>query len=311
MPIADDWSINYATKQIYHANWKDEINGTSSSVAEIQTALCLLASGITSGDYFLLWSAKDETPYYVWYNKASGGGDPAPVGKTAIPVLIGATDTAIQVATATVAAIGAANFSKDFTAANGGTATVTITNKSKGSCTNAVDVNAGFTHAVTVSGVGETVFSVNALYSYLQDTFDELGQMDDKVPMSAQTPTDYTLINEWFIDEVSIKYLTGGALKSDGWLRATGTNTGIVQIVYASGSPAASDFGLPIVEETDLDAGTVLFIDATRKIIWIRPDSSAIGNGETALGTVPGVLAEVNIAQKWRKGQKNVFNNLF
>jgi hypothetical protein len=284
MPIADDWSINYATKQIYHANWKDEINGTSSSVAEIQTALCLLASGITSGDYFLLWSAKDETPYYVWYNKASGGGDPAPVGKTAIPVLIGATDTAIQVATATVAAIGAANFSKDFTAANGGTATVTITNKSKGSCTNAVDVNAGFTHAVTVSGVGETVFSVNALYSYLQDTFDELGQMDDKVPMSAQTPTDYTLINEWFIDEVSIKYLTGGALKSDGWLRATGTNTGIVQIVYASGSPAASDFGLPIVEETDLDAGTVLFIDATRKIIWIRPDSSAIGNAFDSTG---------------------------
>lgn len=279
MPIADDWSINYSTKQIYQANWKDEINGTSASVAEIQTVVCGTFASLTNGDYFILNSATDETSYYVWYDKVGDdAGDPAPSGKTEIRVDISADTTAIEVAARTVTAIGAANYSKDFTAANGGTATVTITNKNKGSCTNALDFNTAFTFAVTTSGKGETVFSVNALYSYLQDTFDELGQMDDKVPMSAQTPTDYTLINEWFIDEVSIKYLTGGALKTDGWLRATGTNTGIVQIVYASGTPVASDFGLPIVEETDLDAGKVLFIDTTRKIIWVRPDSFAIGN---------------------------------
>ena len=280
MPIVDDWSINYATKQISHTNWKDEINGTSASVAEIQTIVCGAASTITSGHYFTFYSAKDVTPYYVWYNKASGGGDPAIAGKTAIVVAIGGSDTAIQVATATATAISAANSSQDFTATNaGGTvATVTVTNKDKGSCTNATDNNTGFTFSVSTNGVGETVYTVNALYSYLQDTFDELGQMDDKVPMSAQTPTDYTMINEWFIDEVSIKYLTGGAIKTDGWLRAVGTNTGIVQITYASGTPVGSDIGLPVVEEPDLDAGTVLFIDTTRKLIWIRPSSSAAAN---------------------------------
>jgi hypothetical protein len=36
---------------------------------------------------------------------------------------------------------------------------------------------------------GTTVYTVNAMYSWLQDTFDELGQLDDDVPMSAQTPT--------------------------------------------------------------------------------------------------------------------------
>ena len=279
MPIANDWSINYNTKQIYQANWKDDINGTSASVAEIQTVVCLAASAITTGDYFLLYSAKDETAYYVWYNKDAGGGAPAPAGKTAIAVAIATADTAIVVAGATATAIQAANSGKDFTAANGGTSTCTITNVNKGSTTDASDVNAGGTHAVTTNGVGETVFSVNALYSYLQDTFDELGQMDDKVPMSAQTPTDYTMINEWFIDEVSIKYLTGGAIKTDGWLRAVGTNTGIVQIVYDTGGPpVGTDIGRAIVEETDLDAGICLFIDTTRNLIWIRPDSSAAAN---------------------------------
>lgn len=288
MPIADDWSINYTTKQISQANWKDEITGTSSSVAEVQTALCLQATSMTTGDYFLLYSAQDITPYYVWYNITSGGGDPAPAGKTAIPVIIGASDTAIQVATATAAAISAINSAQDFTATNGGTATVTITNINKGSCTNASDVNAGFTHSVTTNGIGETVFSVNALYSYLQDTFDELGQMDDKVPMSAQTPTDYTIINEWFVDEVSIKYLTGGAIKTDGWLRTEGSNTGIVQITYVTGTAAvASDLGLPITHLTDLDAGVLLFADGTRKKLWIRPNSSAIANNfNSTSGTV-------------------------
>lgn len=48
---------------------------------------------------------------------------------------------------------------------------------------------------------GTTIYTVNALYSYLQNTFDEPEQMDDPIPMSAQTPTEYTLINGWFMNE--------------------------------------------------------------------------------------------------------------
>ncbi len=278
MPIADDWSINYSTKQIYHHNWKDEISGSSSSVAEVQTVVCGTFASLTAADYFLLYSATDETGYYVWYDKTGSDTDPAVTGKTGIRVNISADTTAIEVAARTVTAIGAANYSKDFTTANSGTATVTITNKNKGSCTNAADFNTGFTFAVTTNGKGETVFSVNALYSYLQDTFDELGQMDDKVPMSAQTPTDYTLINEWFIDEVSIKYLTGGALKTDGWLHVDDSNTGIVQVGYSSAStePDGNDFGQTVTSDhADGDTGTLLFADATRNILWIRPTTSA------------------------------------
>lgn len=321
MPIADDWSINYTTKQIFQANWKDEITGTSASVAEVQTVLCLAYASITGGDYFNLYSAKDETAYYVWYTKEGVGTDPAPAGKTAILVALLTTDDLdTEVATKTATAIQAANSGKDFTAASGGTATVTITNVNKGSTTNASDSSGGtataFTFGVTTSGKGETVFSVNALYSYLQDTFDELGQMDDKVPMSAQTPTDYTMINEWFVDEVSIKYLTGGAIKTENWFRVVGTTTGIVQVVYSGGvNPAATDLGLTITHETDADTGTLLFADiaASRKRLWIRPASSAAGNNfDSASGNLDITTGTQNIAQSGAASSgENLWANVY
>ena len=72
------------------------------------------------------------------------------------------------------------------------------------------------------------MLSVNALYSYVMDTFDELGQMDDTLPMSAQTPTDYSLINGWFIDENSVQTLKGGAITTIGW-------TNVIQILALDG----------------------------------------------------------------------------
>lgn len=281
MPIADDFNINYNTKQVYHTNWKDEISGSSASVAEVQTITPVAVSGnITSGDYFTIYSAKDVTGYYVWYNVASGGGDPAPTGFTAIPVAVGASDTAQQVSDATVAAINSVA-GTDFTAANssGTVVPITLTNDSVGSCTNAANGSGltEFTYAVTTNGVGETVYTVNALYSYLQDTFDELGQMDDTVPMSAQTPTDYTLINGWFLDEVSIKYLYGGAIRTSGW-----TDGVIVQqdLPSAYTNVVSSDIGLTVTETDTGDTGTLLFADNTRQRWWIRPDVAGTGGDE-------------------------------
>ena len=69
------------------------------------------------------------------------------------------------------------------------------------------------------------IFSVNELYSYLQDTFDELAQMDEDVPMSAQTPTSYTMINGWYIQELLTQYLNGGAIQTSGYLNEIHTLT--------------------------------------------------------------------------------------
>lgn len=68
---------------------------------------------------------------------------------------------------------------------------------------------------------GTTVYTVNALYTWLMDLFDEVVQMDNPVPMSAQTPNAYTLINGWFLDigegSFAHKYLKEGAIETDGW----------------------------------------------------------------------------------------------
>ena len=60
---------------------------------------------------------------------------------------------------------------------------------------------------------GTTVYTCNEMYSWLMDVFDELVQLDDDVPMSAQTPTAYSLINGWeFSADSDYEYLRGGAI---------------------------------------------------------------------------------------------------
>jgi hypothetical protein len=275
MAISTDWNIDYINKQINHAQWQDEITGSSSSVKEV-TSVTTVADVADSldGAYFILYSATDATKYHVWYNTSGGSAtDPAPADSTAIEVAITTGDTATAVATATRSAIDAL---ADFVG-TGATDEVIITNADFGSSTDASDFDTGFTIAVTTPGVGETVYSVNALYSYLQDTFDEVGQMDDKVPMSAQTPTEYSLINNWFIDEVSIKYLYGGAIKTIGW-----TSGEIVQqdLPNSYTPVVASDLGKVVTEADTGDTGALLFADNTRQRWWIRPDVPGTGGDE-------------------------------
>ncbi len=56
------------------------------------------------------------------------------------------------------------------------------------------------------------VYTVRELYSYLQDVFDELENMQYKIPIKAESFTKYTMINGWTIDGKAKKYLKGGSL---------------------------------------------------------------------------------------------------
>ena len=128
------------------------------------------------------------------------------------------------------------------------------------------------------AAVGTTVYSVNALYSMLMDTFDELGQMDDKEPMSAQTPTAYTMINGWFLDcgegSYAHKYLNGGAIKTLGYALPT-YSPGIRLLKMSATSwhtMIAGDIGKAVVynDGTPTDTGTVVGYDNTLHYIWVR-----------------------------------------
>ncbi|KKP46378.1 MAG: hypothetical protein UR39_C0011G0030 [Candidatus Woesebacteria bacterium GW2011_GWA1_33_30] len=135
--------------------------------------------------------------------------------------------------------------------------------------------------------------TVNALYSALQNQFDELTQMDDGVPMSAQTPTEYTIgiidagdKDPWFIDRTSVEYLSGGALKTASWDRVTGTNTGILKIVCNNTSIVAGDIGFDIT--IGGNTGTLLDVKGTGagSILWVRPDDNTATNDFDDAGTL-------------------------
>jgi hypothetical protein len=126
-----------------------------------------------------------------------------------------------------------------------------------------------YTNKRIYHNTGTTVWSMNALYSALQDTFDELGQMDDDIPMSAQTPTEYRLENAWFMGDEDLHYLDGGALSTAGW----GSNE-IVKVDYTeSVALVASDKGKPITTAS-YDGVLLDYNDVTLEL-WIRPDVPA------------------------------------
>src|SRR3990172_8319869 len=136
-------------------------------------------------------------------------------------------------------------------------------------------------------GTGNGVAHTRQLYSELQDHFDELTQLDDGVPMSAQTPTEFTIgvidsgdKDPWFIDRSTVEHLKGGALKTSFWDRAEGTNTGIVRVVYTDTTNLdASDIGRSITSDEG-DNGTILdFNDiGATQYMWIRPLTNAAGD---------------------------------
>ncbi|TET41495.1 MAG: hypothetical protein E3J60_04505 [Dehalococcoidia bacterium] len=117
---------------------------------------------------------------------------------------------------------------------------------------------------------GTTVYDVNDLYSWLMDIFDELDQMDDPVPMSAQTPTEYTMINEWFIDDESVKYLKNGAIKTSGY-------NGKIQVLELLESGytncVAGDIGKQVKDDT-VEIGVLLAYNNLTRKWWVRSAST-------------------------------------
>lgn len=141
------------------------------------------------------------------------------------------------------------------------------------------------------TAVSPTVIdTLKDIYLALADLFHSPTQMDDGVPMSAQTPTEYTIgiidsgdDDPWFIDKTSIQWLKGGALKTALWKRTTDVNTGIIKVICTNVNIVAADIGEDISGATTGN-GTLLHILDTGGAateLWIRPDSDVVGDDFT------------------------------
>jgi len=149
------------------------------------------------------------------------------------------------------------------------------------------------------------MLTVNALYSYLMDTFDELDQMDNPVPMSAQTPTAYTLINGWYIDEKTIQTLKGGSITTNGW-------NGQIAVLYLDGittQAQSSDIGKTVNDDAT-PIGTLLHyeeINASEAKWWIRTTSSIT---DPSVMTIDSSSADGNANGNSATGE-NLWTNLY
>jgi hypothetical protein len=150
------------------------------------------------------------------------------------------------------------------------------------------------------------VYTANALYTYLQDTFDELAQMDDTIPMSAQTPTDYTLINGWFMDDDSFQYLKGGAIQTSGY------NGDVYVLTLQSGgytSAISGDIG-KTVTDGGTHTGTLIAYNNTTRKWWIRKVGTAFANSD-AITITTGTGAGTIAASSGVATGEDLFPNLF
>jgi len=173
-------------------------------------------------------------------------------------------------------------------------------------------VNKRITYTGTFSNnIAPTRYTVNALYSYLQDTFDEPTHMDDPVPMSAQTPTQYTLINIWFMDDETVKALYSGSIQTSGWTYSASAQTGITQFIYSSGSPTGGDIGTTITDSTSSATGVILAVDTTRQIVWVRnTNGTQFGAGNATTGVVMTIATDDGKQQAVRSGE-TVWTNAY
>lgn len=104
---------------------------------------------------------------------------------------------------------------------------------------------------------GTTVYSVNVAYSSLADFSDDPANMTHPVIMTAQTPTEYSLVNGWFWDDPSTHFLNGGAITTIGYANE------IQRIVTtdAGTDPIASDIGKLVTPAGAGTPGNLLHFD--------------------------------------------------
>jgi len=116
------------------------------------------------------------------------------------------------------------------------------------------------------------IFSVRTFYSYWMDLFDELPQMDDPPPMTAQTPTEFTFVNGWFMPYDGFKYLSGGAVQTNGWDGSTDASGVRILSLDSAGyvNFTDADTGQYVTGETTNHSGVLLAYDNDLRKIWLR-----------------------------------------
>ena len=170
----------------------------------------------------------------------------------------------------------------------------------------AIDFNPNV-RRIYYKGAGQR-YTGQEFYSWLMDVYDDQANVDDPVPIRASTPTDYTLINSWFMDYESFKYLYYGSVGTEKW-DASSYDGGIALITFSATGytdAVSSDIGLRVSGSTTGEFGNLLAYDNTNRRWWVKVDSTTLYNslvsnvGETisvVSGTGSGTSSSVDTGE--------------
>lgn len=163
---------------------------------------------------------------------------------------------------------------------------------------------------------GTTVYSAVAFYSWLMDTFDEPGYLTYEVPIRFNTPTSFTMINSWYLDNGDgsniLQYLSSGGIDTTGYSTASDP-------IYMLDMDGTTDFVSSdkdnVITDDASDVGPLLayindYPTAGSARIWVRDtnsngtiaDSSVIA---TTSGTGAGTANGASVSGD------EVYHNLF
>jgi hypothetical protein len=131
------------------------------SVQQITSITTGTGASMTSDQYFLIYSSANARTYTVWASVDGGGSQPVvPFTNIYLEWSVLSSDSATQTA-AKLAVVLSSTTNRDFSAVSSG-ATVTVTNHSAGSCSNASNVSVGapFAISITQAGTGQGNYNI-------------------------------------------------------------------------------------------------------------------------------------------------------
>jgi len=163
-----------------------------------------------------------------------------------------------------------------------------------------------------------TVYSAVAFYSYLQDVFDEPGFLSYEIPIRFNTPTSFTMLNGWFLDDGDgsnlLQYLTGGGIDTLNYATISDPVV-MVDLDTQTSAFVAADLD-QLMQIDGSDFGPLLsykesYPSSGLARIWIR-DTNSFGSLVPAqtVASYPGTTGDYLVADYSASGD-NIYHNLF
>lgn len=166
---------------------------------------------------------------------------------------------------------------------------------------------------LNINASSGTFYEARDWYSLLQNLFDEIGaialagSIAYPTPVSAQTPTDYTIKDKWYQTQSSYKNLKGGSIQSSGF------DGEIYLLTLASGgyvSAISGDLFKTVTGATSTATGKLLDFDNTLRAWRVRKLTGTFVSGEVlsiATGTGAGTTVASVGALTGEDGHANAY----